>query len=250
MRDRAEKRRAVLSVIAIACLVTARAAWAQPPTLELDEMPHVELSVGVGAMFNGPGKDIEQPLRLLHLDQPDGRQAMPSTQLPSLVPGAFAVGHFALARHVTLGFFIGVVESETTGRATGGGEVIADATVQTEALVLSFRPNPWLRLGAGPALHERQLRFDAPLGTHIDEADENALGWMALADAKFARRPGSEGRPPTFGYVTTQYRSVPPLSSPPATLPILFTNGATIAWPGGSLRYSHWMVGFGGGVEF
>ena len=64
-------RRFVLSVCAITCLVAVRPAWAQPPTLELDDMPHVELSVGVGAigvgLSEGSGAVLPKRLRIAWL---------------------------------------------------------------------------------------------------------------------------------------------------------------------------------------
>ncbi|SRR6266568_490157 len=214
-------------------------------------MPHVELSAGVAGMMSaGPGTDVVHEMRRLHLDFGDGRRDMPLTELPSLVPGASVQTHVGISRHATIGGYLGLVANQTSGMTQNRGLVLARSTITTTALVVSFRPNPWLKIGAGPALHDRQFSFDDGRGKALDKTEEASLGWLASGEAKFARHAWTADHLPRFAYVMAQYRSIEPLRPPAATVPVLFAHEPAIDWPSSSLRYSHWILGFGMGLEF
>ena len=235
---------------AVYLVVCAVPALAQP-TLIRDEPPHVELSVGVAGMISpGPGTDIEREMRRLHLDFGDGRRAMPVTELPTLVPGGSVQTHIGVLPHATIGGYLGIVANQTSGMTEQRGLVLAHSTITTGALIVSFRPNPWLKIGAGPALHDRRFSFDDGRGKALDATEDARLGWVASGEAKFARHAWTADHPPAFGYAMVQYRSIAPLRTAAAAVPVLSSRGPAIDWPSSLLHFSHWILGFGVGVEF
>lgn len=220
-------------------------AVAQQPTLMTDEMSHVELSVGAGAMFAGPGGDLERRMVDLGLRSRQGRLQYPLTEPPNVVPGVFAQVNVGLSTHAMLGFFLGADQTTTTGRFTDGDTVMVQANVKTRAILASFRPTPWVKVAAGPALLERRLDFvqDGP------KLEASALGWLVAGDAKLARRSYTPTHPPTFGYVTAQYRSSPGFDVPALVVPVYGAPRQFVSWAPQRVRMSHWMVGFGVGFE-
>jgi hypothetical protein len=210
-----------------------------------DEMPRVEISVGAGAMEHGPGSDFERQFAELGFDHPDGRIKTPHTSPPSLLPGAFAQVHVASSAHTMVGFIVSNVKTETEGRPADGGAAVMRATVITGGLVVSYRPNPWLKIGAGPALQRRSAGF---IGS--PEFRQDALGWLASGEAKFARGKRAPAHAPPFGYAIVQYRDAPPLSLPSMTTPVIgAAHMTTLSWPPQTVRTSHWMFGLGVGFE-
>lgn len=210
-----------------------------------DEMPRVEISVGAGAMEHGAGRDFEREFAALGFDVPDGRTKMPHTSPPSLLPGIFAQVHVASTAHTMIGFIISDVKTETEGRPPDGGSAVMDAEVVTRGIVVSFRPNPWFKVGAGPALHRRSAGFAA-----AQEFSREAVGWLASGEAKFARGKRWPGHPGRFGYAMLQYRNAPPLSLPSMATTVTGRAHVTeLEWPAQTVRTSHWMFGFGVGFE-
>lgn len=231
--------------IPVYCLLTcARGASAQSGFVRVpDETPRVEISVGAGAMERGPGHDFERQFAALGFDQADGRISTPHTAPPSPVPGVFAQVHVAASAHAMVGFIVSDVQTETEGRAADGGAAFMRATMVTQALVVSVRPNSWFKFGAGAALHRRGAGF-----TGGPEFREDAVGWVASGEAKFAR--GKRSSSPRFGYAIVQYREAPPLSVPAMTARITGrTNVTVLNWPPQTVRTSHWMFGVGIGLE-
>ena len=219
-------------------------ALAQPPTLISREMPHVEMSAGLGSVKGGPAAQVERQLTHLGLDQRDGLLKRPQTSLSEFLP-AFAQVHVGVAPNVMVGGLISTFAHSTVGRDTEGGLAHVSTGVLSRAVVVSYRPNPWIRIGAGPALHRRTVEF--PLADRLIR--EQRLGWVAGGDVKIVRRPLSYQHPPTFGYLTAQYRGSPSLRVPPGSLPLSGLDRRSISWPGQRVRTSHWMIGVGVGFE-
>lgn len=236
-------RRLRLFVYVFAML--AGRGWAQSSLVSVsDEPPHVELSIGAAAMVGGPGADFERQFRAIGFDAPDGRTALPHTAPPAPLPGVFAQAHVAAGAHAMIGFLISSVETETEGRPPGGAGASMSGGVLTRALVLSYRPNAWFKIGAGPALHRRSAGF----GGHPVFRDE-AAGWVGGGEAKFARSHRSPQRAPAFGYVLAQYRQVPPLDVPSMALPAQGVPTHARVWEAQRVRTSHWAIGLGIGFE-
>ena len=237
-------RRIWLSILWLLGGVTR--AVAQPGVVTVsDEMPRVEISVGAAALEQGPGRDFERQFTALGFDAPDGRTKTPHTAPPSLLPGVLAEVHVASGAHTMVGVIISDLKTETEGRAADGGQAVMVAAVLTRGLVVSFRPNPWLKIGAGPALHRRSAGFQGGAETGAE-----ALGWLASGEAKFARGKRAPGRPPAFGYAIAQYHDAPPLSVPAMTTPVIGrTQMSVLTWPPQTVRTSHWMFGLGVGFE-
>jgi hypothetical protein len=218
-------------------------ALAQPPTVMSREMPRVELSVGLGSVRGGPGPQVERELTRLGLDHREGQAKQPHTSWVDFPP-AFAQVHVGVKRHMMVGALMSTFGLSTVGRADDGSVAHVQSEVRSRALMVSYRPNPWIRIGAGPALHRRTLELPrADLVTR-----EQRLGWVAGADLKIVRRPLSFQHPPTFGYLTAQYRGSPAVHAPAASLPV-GSNGRSVLWPGQRVRTSHWIIGVGVGFE-
>jgi hypothetical protein len=218
---------------------------AAQPTLMSTGMPHVELAVGVGEMLSGPGLDLERQMQRLDLGHDIPRFSYPKTTPPSLVPGVFGQVHVGVTKHTTLGFIASAVETETSGRAADQATTVVKANVRSEALVLSFRPTPWIKVGAGPAMHRRLLTFhDRDATVRSDEA-----GWLANSEVKFARRAADSMHPARFGLITGQYRNAGHIDVPSMPVALYGRERRLIAWPAQRVRASHWMIGVGIGVE-
>lgn len=209
-----------------------------------EEVPRVEVSVGAAAMYGGAGADFERQFRQLGFDAPDGRIELPHTAAPAPLPGVFAQAHVAAGAHAMVGFLISDVETDTEGRPPGGAGASMRADVLTRALILSYRPNAWLKIGAGPALHRRSAGFVG----HPSFRDD-AVGWVGSGEAKFARSHRSAERRPAFGYVLGQYRRAPALDVPSMPLPAQGVPTRARVWDAQRVRTSHWAFGVGIGLE-
>lgn len=235
----------LLRLFLYAFVVLAGRGLAQSALVSVsDEAPHVELSVGAAAMVGGPGADFERRFRAIGFDAPDGRIQLPHTAPPAPLPGAFAQVHVATSAHSMVGFLISDVETETEGRPPGGVGATVQGGVRTRALIVSYRPNAWFKIGAGPALHRRSAGF----GGH-PQFREEAFGWVESGEVKFARRHRSPDGPPAFGYVLGQHRHARPLDVPSMTMPFQGTGIAVPSWPAQRVRTSHWVFGVGVGFE-
>jgi hypothetical protein len=224
-------------------LCLAAPTLAQPPTLMSREMPRVEMSVGLGSVRGGPAGQVEREMTRLRLDHREGPLESPKTSFIDFPP-AFAQVHVGVRRHTMVGALVSTFGLGTVGRAEDGGLAHVESTVVSRALLVSYRPTPWIRIGAGPALHRSTVEF--PLANR--ETREQRLGWVAGGDVKFVRRPLSFQHPPTFGYLTAQYRGAPAIRAPAGSLPV-GSNERSVTWPGQRVRTSHWMIGVGVGFE-
>jgi hypothetical protein len=215
------------------------------------ELPHVELSAGVQGMSNASGADVEREMRALGFSSRDAAgHATPFTYAAGLIPGVCAAGRIAVSRHLLIGIVVGATEDETDGSQTSGRvfrSLVALERVNTTGLVVSYRPNRWFKMGAGPALHDRLLYVDGSQQRDV-VAEHAGFGWVAEAEAKFTKPRIEPGRAPVFGYASAQYRWVPPLTTD-ARL-VQTTGGGALQWPAAKLRYDHWAFGFGAGLEF
>jgi len=252
----------------ISGVVFASTTWAQPrssPVKISTELPHVELAAGLNAMWGGAGSDSVRQLRALHLD--DHSPMFPRKTLPWTQSGfgLFGQVHVAVAHNAMVGYLVSRTQQDTHGVRTAidtapgapmySSAVDAHEDIKTRALIVSFRPNAWIKVGAGPALHERAFdlfaaqRAVADVGPH-----DSALGWVASGELKFRRAPSTDDHPPLFGHVVAQYRAAGSAVSDTAELSLGTTYGGTnlgsVTWPATSLRFSHWMVGVGIGLEF
>ena len=219
-------------------------ALAQPPTLISREMPHVAMSVVRGSVRKGPAPQVERELTRLGLNQRDGLLEWPQTSFMEFPP-AFAQVHVGVRRHVVVGALASTFTNSTVGRDADGGLAHVHTGVVSRALLVSYRPNPWIRIGAGPALHRRLVEF--PLADRVTR--EQRLGWVAGGDVKIRRRPLSYAHPPTFGYLTAQYRGAPALRLPAGPLPLSGLEKRSVSWPSQRVRTSHWLIGVGIGFE-
>lgn len=220
-------------------------ALAQPPTLMSREMSHVELSIGAATMAGGPGRDLETRMIALGLQSRWEPFTYPYTEPPNIVPGAFAQVNVAVTAHTMAGALADVLETTTHGRTPEGGSVSARANVKTRAVLASFRPTPWIKVEAGPALMHRLIEFE---GTSVTMRDD-AIGWVAGADGKFVRRPMTPEHPPWFGYFTAQYRGAPSMDIAATRVALYGSGRQLLGWPTQRLRMAHWMLGVGFGFE-
>jgi hypothetical protein len=207
-------------------------------------MPRVEMSVGVTRLFGGPGGDVERALSRLGLDHDESLLKSPRTFPRDFLP-VFAQLQVGVAEHAMVGVLISGFGISTVGQAADGGRAHVDSSIVSRALLVSYRPNPWMKIGAGPALHRRTVELLGADGP----ARSQRLGWLGSAEVKFARRPLSYAHPPSFGYITAQYRGAPALPVPAASLAVNGRERRIVSWPAQRVRTSHWMIGVGFGFE-
>lgn len=219
-------------------------ALAQPPTLISREMPRVEMSVGITHLFGGPGRDLERAMSRLGLDHDAAPLKSPRTSPRDFLP-VFAQLQVGVAERAMVGVLISGFGISTVGQDADGGRAHVESSIVSRALLVSYRPNPWMKIGAGPALHRRTVEVFGMDGATRGQQ----LGWLGSAEVKFARRPLTYDRPPAFGYITAQYRGAPALHVPAGSLAVSGLERRAVAWPAHRVRTSHWMIGVGVGFE-
>ena len=221
-------------------------AMAQPPVRMSTEMSHVELSAGAAVMEAGPGGALETRMTDLGLESYGAPFDYPYTEPPNILPGGFIQLNIGVTRHTMGGILADVLETTTHGRTPEGMSLSARANIKTRALLVSFRPTPWIKVEAGPAVLHRLVEFEST-GIRLGG---DAIGWVAGADAKLVRRPMTPEHPPFFAYVTGQYRGAPPIEVPRTAVPLYGApRPQLVTWPAEHLRSSHWMIGLGIGFE-
>jgi hypothetical protein len=238
----------IRTVVYLAAFALPAVAQAPPVTVSRlsQEMSRVEVSVGGAAMEAGPGRDLEQQMADLGLGSRRIPFDYPYTDAPNIISGAFLQVNVAMTEHTMAGVLADVLDTTTHGRTADGLTVSAHANIKTRAVLASFRPTPWVKVEAGPALMHRLLDFES---TGIRIADDT-IGFVAGADAKFVRKAMTPEHPPLFGYVTAQYRGAPSLRVPPVSVPLFGSPQPQFAtWPAQRLRMSHWVIGLGIGFE-
>ena len=241
----------MLPVRVVAYLFAMAAPCVAQSAIIETEFPHVELSGGVQGMTNGPGVDVERQMRTLGFSSPDSYgHETPFTHAAGLVPGGAIAARVAVTRHLMVGAFVGVAEDETDGsRITDRvfSSLVAYERVVTSGLVVSYRPNRWFKIGAGPALHDRVLYVNGSTQRDV-VAEDVKPGWVGEAEAKFTKPRIEPGRAPVFGYASAQFCRVAALTT--AGRIVGSNGGAAIQWPAATLRYDHWAFAFGVGLEF
>jgi hypothetical protein len=216
-------------------------ALAQPIPLS-HEMPRVEASVGAGAVYGGASTQVERKFTEFGLNHGGGLSRSPQTSPTDFFP-VFAQLQLGVREHTMVGYLTAGSGTDTMGRAADGGMAYVHAATRSRALLVSYRPNPWIRVGAGPALHRRTLIVNGS----GDDTRLTTLGWVGSADVKFARRALTYEHPPSYGYVTAQYRGMPALRVPPGSLSV--GDKRSLPWPGQRVGFSHWLIGVGVGFE-
>jgi hypothetical protein len=230
----------LITVMCVAICLFAHPAPAQTPPAH----PLLELSIGLTGMSRGPGKGSEQAAMAMGFHEGFGPRGMTTTELDG-----FWKVEVGVSERRTLGILTTRVANRTDGTGiTGGGSTAIGVhhSVVTRALTWSYRPNGWISVGAGPALHRRRFAIDAPSGPNVGAQSKRALGAVAGVNMKWKRENG------TFAHALWQYRYAGSLSSGTVTIPVGLRNGVpqTIQWPATRIPFSHRMIGVGIGIEF
>ena len=92
---------------------------------------------------------------------------------------------------------IGVLKSRVANRSNGHGvtsgavnaQINTRQIVVTRAVTWSYRPNGWISVGAGPALHVRRFVMNAP-GLNVGVLSRRSLGAVAGVNVKWKRENG------------------------------------------------------------
>jgi hypothetical protein len=256
-----------LIILGIFLSASAAAAQSRTPGARnitiSDELPHLELAIGLTTMAGGPGRDAEREMRALHLDDVAAafrRKAPPWTQ-PGI--GWFGQVHVALSDHTMLGYIVSTAQQDTHGARTApdntpgllvqSSYVNAHQDVKTRALIMSLRPNSWLKVGVGPAVHERTFELQGPQSTAVSVAD-GALGWVAHGQLILHREPMTYDHPPFLVTAIAQYRAAGAAIGDGKVISLgtsfKGTDLGNVDWPATPLHFSHWMVGLALGLEF
>ena len=157
------KRVPIRTAVYLAAFALPAIAQAPPVSITrtAQEMSHVEVSVGAAAMEAGPGRGLENRMIDLGLQSGLGPYAYPFTEPPNIIPGAFLQVNVAMTTHTMAGLVADVLETTTHGRTPDGLSLSARANIKTRAVVASFRPTPWIKVEAGPAVMHRLLEFES-----------------------------------------------------------------------------------------
>lgn len=228
-------------LLCLAASLLARPAAAQYTqySSSTPQYPVLELSVGFTAMSRGPGEGSERAMGAL------GFQG--SSQMTKTLADGFWKIEVGVRPHRTLGILTTRVRNGTYGsRPEPADSMRSHHVVVTRAVTWSYRPNGWLSVGAGPALHKRRFSIESDRG-HVGVQSDWGLGAVAGANVKLKRRNG------TFLHAMVQQRYAGSLRS--ETVPVAFARfrGAPddhVQWPSTRIPFSHRMIGIGFGVEF
>ena len=225
------------------CLIAsllARPAAAQPPPPP--QYPRLEMSVGLTVMSPGPGRGTEDALTAMGL-----RGGYPPSMTQSDIQGFWKI-EIGTSERRTLGILKTRVGNRTSGSAEipglGHAQVSADHTVVTRAVTWSYRPNGWISVGAGPALHIRRFAIRGS-GPAVGVQSRRSLGAVAGVNLKWKREGGG------FAHALWQYRYAGSLTADHVEVPV---HGRTtvqhVKWPSTRIPFSHRMIGIGFGLEF
>jgi hypothetical protein len=222
-----------------ACLLARPAAAQLPPP---PQYPRLEMSVGLTAMSPGPGARSEQALSAMGFRQDYG-----AAMTQSDIQGFWKV-EIGTSDRRTLGIFKSRVANRTSGSAEipgqGYAQVSANHTVVTRAVTWSYRPNGWISVGAGPALHVRRLAIRGA-GNAVGVQSKRSLGAVAGVNLKWRRDGGG------FAHALWQYRYAGSLMADNVNVPVHGRlPNQSVNWPSTRIPFSHRMIGIGFGVEF
>lgn len=232
-----------LLLICCAVLVVGESPAAAQYARVVPAEPVLELSLGLTTMSRGPGGGSERVMQAFGFHSGWRDQATRSS-----LDGFWKV-EIGVSKHRSLGIMTTRVRNHTWGVRSDQGKsasINTRHTVVTRAVTWSYRPNGWLSVGAGPAIHKRRFVID----THGPDAgvrSERGLGAVAGINVKFKRDNGA------FIHALWQYRYAGSLRSSAIALPLPVPRGAAeefVQWPASSIPFSHRMLGIGFGLEF
>jgi hypothetical protein len=232
--------RLTIFVLLFGCLGATSAFGQSPPA-----HPVIELSIGVTGMTRGPGRASENALAAMGFHNGYPNHAMTQTGLDG-----FWKLEIGVSERRSLGILTTRVANRTSGIRDIAGvpstSIGVDHTVVTRAVTWSYRPNGWISVGAGPALHVRRFAIDASSGADVGVQSKRTLGAVAGVNVKWKRENG------TFAHALWQYRYAGSLRSDTVTVPVSSGRPApqTVQWPSMKIPFSHRMVGIGLGIEF
>lgn len=196
-----------LVCFAASLLAHPAAAQLPPPP----QHPRLEMSVGLTSMSPGPGRGTADALTKMGLH---GGYVPSMTQ--SHIQGFWKV-EIGTSERRTLGILKTRVTNRTSGAAEipGGGHthVSANHTVVTRAVTWSYRPNGWISVGAGPALHIRRFAIRGS-GPAVGVQSKRSLGAVAGVNLKWKREGGG------FAHVLWQYRYAGSLTTDRVDVPV------------------------------
>jgi hypothetical protein len=231
-------RLSTLACVAVCLLPKSAAAQLSPPPL----YPRLEMSVGLTTMSQGPGAGTEQALAAMGFRQDYG-----AGMTQSGIQGFWKI-EIGTSDRRTLGILKTRVANRTSGSADiagqGYAQVSANHIVVTRAVTWSYRPNGWISVGAGPALHVRRLAIRGA-GAAVGVQSKSSLGAVAGVNLKWKRDGGG------FAHALWQYRYAGSLTADEVNVPVhgrLPNQSVTL--PSTRIPFSHRMVGIGFGVEF
>jgi hypothetical protein len=217
---------------------TVAAQYTQYP-LSSPQYPVLELSVGFTAMSRGPGEGSERAMHAMGFHS--------SGQMTQTLLDGFWKVEVGVRPHRTLGIMTTRVRNGTYAtRREHGDSLHSRHVVITRAVTWSYRPNGWLSIGAGPAIHKRRFSIQsprAPVGVRSDWG----LGAVAGANVKFKRDNGA------FLHAMVQHRYAGSLVSESVPVALARSRGTPddhVQWPSTRIPFSHRMIGIGFGVEF
>jgi hypothetical protein len=226
-------------VCAAAFLLPRSAAAQLPPP---PQYPRLEMSVGLTTMSQGPGAGTEQALTAIGFRQDYGARMTQSD-----IQGFWKI-EIGTSDRRTLGIFKSRVANRTSGSADipgqGYAHVSAHHTVVTRAVTWSYRPNGWISVGAGPAVHLRRLAIRGA-GAAVGVQSKRSLGAVAGVNLKWKRDGGG------FAHALWQYRYAGSLTAGEVSVPVHGRlPNQSVKLPSTRIPFSHRMVGIGFGVEF
>jgi hypothetical protein len=252
---------ALVAVLVNVLWVSAAQAQQRGTVSISDELPHLELSVGMASMAGGSGVGAEQTmsgLRLADWTPRFRRRTMPWTQAGF---GLFAQAHMAVSPHAMLGYMVSLTQHDTHGSRTSETSAVlpvythvaAHQEVKTRALIVSARPNARIKFGAGPAVHQRLFEIQGPQAPQGSVKDLT-LGWVAGGEVMLHRGRTTYEQPAHFVKVMGQYRAAGNTASEPLEVSLgrspTGKDLGSVSWPSTDVRFSHWMIGVGIGIEF
>jgi hypothetical protein len=231
-------RLTTLACVAFCLLANSAAAQLPPPP----QYPRLEMSVGLTSMSPGPGTGTEDALTAMGLH---GGYASSMTQ--SDIQGFWKI-EIGTSERRSLGILKTRVANRTSGSAeipgVGYAQVSAAHTVVTRAVTWSYRPNGWISVGAGPAVHVRRFAIRGT-GPAVGVQSKRSPGAVAGVNLKWKRDGGG------FAHALWQYRYAGSLTARDVDVPVYGRSADQhVKWLSTRIPFSHRMIGIGFGVEF
>ena len=224
-------------------LLSVNPASAQTGTVP--QYPRFEVSAGLGVMSRGPGEASERALTSMDFHESYGGPSMTRPHLDGLFKMEIGV-----TRHRSIGFLSTRGVDSTRGVRDVPGKphesLSVRHVVRTRAIVWSYRPNGWLSVGAGPAIHRRRFTIDPPDHAAVGVRSDRSLGAVAGVNVKTRRRDG------LFVHALLQYRYAGSLQSDSVPVPLgsrRVVPRENVTWPSTKIPFSHRLMAMGIGFE-